>query len=243
MPIADDPGVPPATIVARLARLAAKVPTRPTALALATVIAVLVAFGIAQRTAYPEWRAANLDHEASVATVFSASLLWAAAVAWLLVAATARSGSRSLWVWAVLLVWLALDEGNAFHEKLERWSGIDWQLLYLPIGVVGASAWWGLVRRFWTAQLVPVLLWTGAGAWAVALLLELIQNWGGPPVAAEIYNPTMIVEEALEMVGSSLFLFAGLRILREGEEPAVVNDDRGATGGVARARAVAPRRR
>jgi hypothetical protein len=44
-------------------------------------------------------------------------------------------------------------------------------------------------------------------------MLELVQNWGGAPVRAEIYVPTMIAEEALEMVGSVVLLMAGMLAL------------------------------
>ena len=92
-------------------------------------IAMLAAAGILQRTAYPRWGVANLDSEASVAMWFSAALLWAAAGGWLLVAVTLPIRSRSAWIWWLVLAWLALDEGNAVHERLERWSGIDWQII------------------------------------------------------------------------------------------------------------------
>ena len=203
----------------RAAQLVSRVPAMPVAVVVGMVIAVFVAFGIAQRTAFPEWRLANLDTEVSIATWFSATLLWAAAACWLLVAATSRPRNLALWAWCALLAWLALDEGNAFHERLERWSGIDWQLLYIPIIGAGALVWWGLVRRYRTERTVGSWLVLGAAAWAIALGLELIQNWGGSPVRAAIYDPTMIAEEALEMIGSTALLVAALVILNRVPPP------------------------
>lgn len=185
----------------------------PIAVVSGLTIAVFVALGIAQRTAFPTWQEANLDSEASVGTWFSAALLWSAAALWLLVAGTTRPRPLSLWIWTAVLAWLALDEGNAFHERLERWSGIDWQLLYLPVMGVAAAAWWSLVRRYRSQRGTAALLLTGAAAWAAALLLELIQNWGGSPVGAAIYDPAMITEEALEMIGSTMFLIAAILVL------------------------------
>ena len=190
-----------------------RVPAIPTAVATGVVIAVLVAFGIAQRAAFPEWRLANLDTEASIATFFSATLLWAAAACWLFVAMRAQPGHLALRVWWLLLVWLALDEGNAFHERLERWSGVDWQILYAPLLATGVVAWWGLVRRYRDLRDVGIWLVAGAGAWGIALVLELIQNWGGSPARAAIYDPTMIAEEALEMIGSTAMLIAAVLVL------------------------------
>jgi hypothetical protein len=53
----------------------------------------------------------------------------------------------------------------------------------------------------------------GAAAWIVVLILELVQNWGGSPAQAAIYVPTMITEEALEMIGSTVLLIAGILAL------------------------------
>ena len=208
-----EPG-PLAHGLARAADLASQVPVAPVAGVAGLGIVVFVALGIGQRTGYPEWSWANLDSEVSIATWFSSTLLWGAAVGWLLVAATARPGRPALWVWWPLLIWLALDEGNAFHERLERWSGVDWQLLYAPVLLLGATAWWGLMRRYRLERRPRALLLGGAAAWAISLVLELIQNWGGSPVRAAIYDPTMIAEEALEMIGSTAFLVAALVILR-----------------------------
>jgi hypothetical protein len=54
----------------------------------------------------------------------------------------------------------------------------------------------------------------GAGFWVAVLVLELIQNWGGAPVRSSVYVPTMIIEEALEMIGSATFLMAGILALQ-----------------------------
>lgn len=145
---------------------------------------------------------------------FSAALLWAAAGCWLLVAITLPIRSRSARIWWMVLAWLALDEGNAFHERLERWSGIDWQILYLPIMALAVVAWWGIVRRHLNEGSNVALLVGGAVAWAAALVLELVQNWGGPPVKASIYDPAMITEEVLEMIGSTLLLLSAILALR-----------------------------
>lgn len=184
------------------------------ALLAGTAIAVFATLGILQRTAYPRWDLANLDSELSIATYFSATLLWISAAAWLLVALTAQPRSRSLWTWWVILAWLALDEGAAIHERVEKWSGIDWQVLYIPILAVAAVAWWGVVRRYGNQEPVHRLVIAGAVCWAAALALELAQHWGGEPAPAIIYNPTMITEEVLEMAGATVFVIAAVLALR-----------------------------
>ncbi len=201
-------------VLERVVEMVSRVPILAIALVSGLAITVLVVLGVLQRAAYPLWGAANLDSEASVGTWFSAMLLWGAAIGWLLVAGTERSRLPALWIWWAVLAWLALDEGSAFHERLERWSGIDWQLLYLPLMAIAAASWWGVVRLHWTQRDTGVLLVVGAAAWASALLLELIQNWGGSPAKAAIYDPAMITEEALEMIGSTMVLMAAVLVVR-----------------------------
>lgn len=197
----------------RVVVLASRVPDVAVAVVSGVAIGVFAVMGILQRVAFPEWGAANLDSEMSVATWFSATLLWAAAFWWLLVAVTVRPRSLAIWTWWLVLAWLALDEGSAIHERLERWSGIDWQLLYLPVMGIAAFAWWGVVRRYRSQARIAAVLMAGAAAWIVVLILEFVQNWGGSPAQAAIYVPTMITEEALEMIGSTVLLIAGILAL------------------------------
>ena len=197
----------------RIVVLASRVPGVAVAVVCGVAIGVFVVMGILQRVAFPEWGAANLDSEMSVATWFSATLLWAAAFWWLLVAVTVRPRSLAIWTWWLVLAWLALDEGSAIHERRERWSGIDWQLLYLPVMGIAAFAWWGVVRRYRSQARIAAVLMAGAAAWIVVLILEFVQNWGGSPAQAAIYVPTMITEEALEMIGSTVLLIAGILAL------------------------------
>jgi len=62
---------------------------------------------------------------------------------------------------------------------------------------------------------IVALLVAGATVWIAALALELVQNWGGSPVRATIYVPTMITEEALEMIGSTVLLIAATLALAQ----------------------------
>ncbi len=211
--------------VARAVGAAARVSPGVVAAVCGAAIAVLVVAGILQRTAFPDWGAANLDSEVSVATRFSAALLWAAALWWLLVAVAARPRQLVLWFWWPLLAWLALDEGAAIHEGLERWSGIDWQVLYLPVMALGALAWLGVAHRYRRRPRMVALLMAAAAAWVAVLALELGQNWGGSPVDAAIYDPVMIIEEALEMIGSTSLLVAGTLALRDTVREVAANDE------------------
>ena len=201
--------------------LALRFKPQPVAVVAGIIIGIFLVAGILQRVSFPGWGAANLDSEVSIATSFSAALLWLGSFWWLLVALNAQPRSRALWVWWLIVAWLALDEGNAIHERLERWTGIDWQLLYLPVLAVAGVTWALVVRRFGVNRPIVGLLVGAACAWGIALVLELVQNWGGAPIRASIYDPTMIAEEILEMLGSLQLLIAAmlaLRVVSKGED-------------------------
>ena len=201
--------------VGRMVRLVARVPVVLVAVVSGLAIGLFVVLGILQRVAFPEWGFANLDSEVSIATRFSAALLWAAAFWWLLVALATHPRSLPIWGWWAVVAWLAIDEGSAVHERLERWSGIDWQVLYAPLIGLAALALWRVIRRYRRQELVTAMLVTGAATWAVVLALELVQNWGGTAAPPAIYVPTMIAEEALEMIGAAALLIAAMLILRQ----------------------------
>ncbi len=197
----------------RLTVLVARANSTSVAVVAGVGIAAFVIFGILQRTLYPRWNLANLDSEASIATWYAAALLWAAAIVWILVALQERPRAWPVFGWSALMGLLALDEANAVHEDIERWLETDWQVLYLPIMALGAFVWWRVVTRYRPSGTATLLV-AAAITWAVVLVLELVQNWGGAPARASIYNPTMISEEALEMIGSTLVVIAGVRALR-----------------------------
>jgi len=81
-------------------------------------------------------------------------------------------------------------------------------------------AWWGVLRRYRDQTRIAVPLIVVAAVWFVALALELVQNWGGAPIQASIYDPAMILEEALEMVGATALLVAATSALRRAVQTA-----------------------
>jgi len=222
--IGDPDATAPAGLLGRFGSLAARVGPRAFVWVVSLAVAILLLLGILQRYRHPGWDLANLDAERSVAKWFAAGLSWAAAGYWFLASATGRSRSRWTRIWWPALAWLAIDDGNAIHERLERWSGIDWQLLYLPILGIAGLAGLGVLLHHRSDRTVLRLMLAGGAAWAIALLLELFQNWGGPPIDWTFYSPMMIAEEIIEMIGSALFVIAGLLVLRA--PPGSVETDR-----------------
>lgn len=183
------------------------------ALILAGVIVSLGVLGVLAVPAHGQddtWlRWVDLDRELNLPMLFSAFLL--AANGWL-VYLLVRAGrlKRAVLGLAVFFVFMAFDEMLKIHETLEKWTGIDWQILYLPLVLAAGIGWLFLwLKGDWPAR----LLWTGGAAcWVLAQGLEAIQ-WGGFEGDQRVdgYMVMMVAEELLEMAGSSLFLLTLFR--------------------------------
>ena len=97
-----------------------------------------------------------------------------------------------------------MDEVAQLHEKVEKYTDIDFQTVYIPVFAVAAWIWWRLIR----AGGVPrALLVGGAAAWAD----RPVPRAGpvrGRRRARRAVRPMAITEEILEMAGSTMFLLA-----------------------------------
>jgi hypothetical protein len=156
-----------------------------------------------------------LDGEYNLPALFSAAL-WLLASLSLYAAGRARERGRRRHVWtglAIGLLYLAFDEAFGIHEKLEGKTGVDWQLLYLPLlAAVAVAGLYVLVRSHGAARWL--LLAAGAAAFA-AQVLEALQWDGDAPV--DSYRQLMIPEEILEPTAATLIAVAGLMLLRDAE--------------------------
>ena len=174
---------------------------------------MIVAVGVLGARYGPAVRILDLGHELTIPAAVSGGLLAAAALAAFIVA---RLGLRDGFggVSAVALgsffVLMALDEMLYLHERLETVTGIDWQILYLPLVLVGAVAWLAMIRRLWSHPLAAALFASGAAAWLASQVFEAVQ-WDGDVL---VYRWMNVPEELLEMTGSALFalgLLSGLQ--------------------------------
>jgi hypothetical protein len=172
------------------------------AVALLAFIAFLGLLGGLQALEVP-LHAFSLTGEWNVPALFSGGLLWGAA------ALAFANGSQTRVIGA-FLAFMGLDELAVIHESLESWTGVDWQILYLPVILVGAIAWARTMPRLRPAPVIAWLWVGGAGAWFVAQVFEKLENHGNVLV-----HPWMTLpEETLEMAGSSLFGLALLLTLQ-----------------------------
>lgn len=150
-----------------------------------------------------------LDGEVNIPAGFSAMLLMlAAAFAYVCWHADPGLG-RSLLVLGGLFAFMSLDEVMEVHEHLDHWTGVAWQILYVPIVAAGGITWLIVLLRFEVRSKVSLALMGGAAAWFVAQIFEIWQR--GPAPEHVLYHPWMIFPEELgEMCGSMLFGLATL---------------------------------
>ena len=156
----------------------------------------------------------NLDGEMNLPTAFSGLLLLAACASGLIVATESASvglAPERLVPVAILIGYMSLDEVWQFHERLQTWTGINWEALYVPIfGIAGILA-LNLLPRLRRCGAAGLLFVLGGSAWGIAQTIEYFQ-WDGRYTLVAPWS--IVPEECLEMTGSLLFLLAFLAIAR-----------------------------
>jgi hypothetical protein len=195
-----------------LVRTLAGVRERVVALAIGTMILALGVLGSLRGGA--GLHGFDLDAEKNIPSAFSAALPIAAGILALVLAPRVAKGRQRL-AWYALagaFVWMGFDEFAQVHETLERITGIDWQILYAPLVVVIAVAWFNVLRTLWPVVRARLMLIGGAAAWFLAQIIEQVQ-WNGDQRRSG-YTEMMGAEELLEMAGSALFLLSMLAALR-----------------------------
>lgn len=144
----------------------------------------------------------GLDTEWSLPAFFSGGLLLAAAALAYLAGQLGVGTSRWPFVAiAGLFAFMGVDEIAVIHESLRYATGVEWQLLYLPIMLFGGIAWLAALRHLWPHVGARSCFAVGAGAWVLAQPLEWYQRADG----VLHHRWTILPEEVLEMTGSALF--------------------------------------
>jgi hypothetical protein len=183
---------------------------RQLAAAMAAVVTVLVALGaLFEFTGEP----GHFQLRGEIQEGFYIPVL----VSWaILFTAGLAAGLRALWgltrierlAWlgvAGLFVLMAFDELLMIHERVESHTGVDWQLLYLPVFAAGGLAWLLLLlpMRRWSLEQV---MWLGAaGLWFVSQIFESLE-YTANDVAVDGFRALDGIEKVCQFTGSSLFL-------------------------------------
>ena len=184
----------------------------------------------------------NVDAEANIPTYFSSLLLLGAAVlAGIIASAARRRGAAFVNHWrmlAVILAYVSLDEFASLHENLisplRTLLGADGLFFYawvipalgilLLLGVVYARFFWHLSPRSKVLFAGAALVYVGGG-----LGVEMIGGLYASQYGVATFNYALIttVEEALEMVGLAILIYALLDYLtmQAGEGRVVLRDE------------------
>jgi hypothetical protein len=154
----------------------------------------------------------DLDAEGRLFAVLSGAILLGGAA---LVVLAVRRGMvpAHLLLLGLLLAFMGLDEIATIHERLERATGIDWIVLYLPLMALGGLAALELLRRTKVLPVTATFL-AGGACWAVAVVLEKLEWPTSSKVPGPHYAAMMIPEELLEITGSFLFAVALALLIR-----------------------------
>lgn len=156
----------------------------------------------------------NLVNEKTIPAFFSGALLLAGGLCSLLAARVRLHGERGLWIaFGALLVLMSADEVVQIHERIETWTGVDWQQPYAFVALGAAVIWFKILRR--VDSLPRALLIIGAICWAISFGLEDAQ-YNSLDHRVSGFTAMAISEELLEMIGSTLFLLALVVALKAG---------------------------
>jgi hypothetical protein len=148
----------------------------------------------------------NLANEKTVPTFFSGAILLAGGLCSLLAGRLRVYGTRGWWIgFGAFLIFMSTDEVVQIHEKVETWTGIDWQQPYAFVALAAAVIWFKMLRVVEPGPRLLLIL--GAVAWAISFGLEDAQ-YDSQDHRVAAFTPEAISEELLEMAGSSLFMIA-----------------------------------
>jgi hypothetical protein len=100
---------------------------------------------------------------------------------------------------------MSADEVIQIHERIETWTGIDWQQPYAFVALGAAFIWFKMLRLMEPGPRLMLII--GAVCWAISFALEDAQ-YDSDDQRVSGFTPMAISEELLEMAGSSLFLLA-----------------------------------
>jgi hypothetical protein len=123
-------------------------------------------------------------------------------------------GLPQLWVGlSAFFVFVSADEFGEIHERLERITGIDWQILYSPIGLLAAVLWVFVARRLRQIGAGFALLVVGTVCGVASQVAEAVE-YGPGDERIGAFDELVVFEELLEMVEALLIGLALLTALQ-----------------------------
>lgn len=195
--------------------VAVRLPVREVAAANGVVIALLGVLGVLSIVSGSPFGIFDLDGERNVSATYSAALLFSVAVLALLVGRLDPApGLPQLWVGlSAFFVFVSADEFGEIHERLERITGIDWQILYLPVAVLALVLWLFVARRLRQIAAGFWLFVVGTACGIASQVAEAVE-YGPDDKRVAAFDELMVFEELLEMVEALLIGLALLTALQ-----------------------------
>lgn len=178
-------------------------------------------------------RAFDLTREATIPNAFSALLALAAGVAAGVLAGLFRrdNTSKARWMgWLgvmIVFLYIAADDASSLHERINavvslefiaaiNYPSYPWHVVLFPCFALAIAVSLWLVRADITRDLSQKLALIGALlCFAISQGFDFIEGWEtmnrnpNDPISAQLLQ-MIVVEEVLEMIGTSLFLYVFL---------------------------------
>ena len=199
----------------RLQALALGLDPRRVLLANGVVIALLGVLGVLDLVYGSPFAIFDLDGERNAPSTYSAAL-WTCLSLLALLVGRAEQPAAAARVWQALslpLLLVAADEFGEIHERLERITGIDWQILYSPFALVAAVLWVLVGRRLRELRTGFGLFVAGTVVGFVSQVIEAVE-YGPHDREVAVFDELVVAEELLEMAGAVLIGLALLAALR-----------------------------
>ena len=195
--------------------MALRLPVRQAAAVNGFVIALLGVLGVLSIAVGSPFESFDLDGERNVPATYSAALWFSVAVlALLMERIDPEPGLPLLWGGlSAFFVFVSADEFGEIHERLERIAGVDWQILYSPVGLIALVFWLFVVRRLRQIGVGVGLLMAGTVCGIASQVAEAVEYGPGDERIAA-FDELVVFEELVEMVGAVLVGLALLTALQ-----------------------------
>jgi hypothetical protein len=202
-------------LLARLHALALRLDPRRVLLANGIIIALLGLLGVLSLAVGSPFGYFDLDGERNVPATYSATLWFCLSLLAVLVSRAEHSttAARAWQALSLPLLLVSADEFGEIHERLERITGIDWQILYSPLALVAVLLWVLVGRRLRELRTGFGFFVAGSVCGFASQVLEAVE-YGPHDREVAAFNELMVAEELLEMVAAVLVGLALLAALR-----------------------------
>lgn len=203
-----------AAFLDRALALALRLDLRRVALVNGALILLAGVLGVLHIVFEPRFDPFDLDGERNVPSTYSAALWASAALVAVLLGRVEHGRTARVWqILSVTLLYVSFDEFAEIHERLERITGIDWQILYSPLGIVALVLWVVVGRRLRELGAGFGLFVVGTISGVTSQVLEAVE-YGEHDRRVAAFNELVVAEELLEFAAAVLIGLAFLTALR-----------------------------